>query len=84
MTLINPPPPCLLCDAPTAVSEEAYRAQGEAPFVLCIDCNKAAVAGTISWPMVKMIYVLRCQVSELQKKVHVLEDGMRSLLAKPV
>jgi hypothetical protein len=70
--------PCLLCDAPTQVSREDW--QGEAPFILCNDCNEVVVKGTVSWPMLKMIYVLRCQVADLVKKIDTLETGMRQLL----
>lgn len=56
--------PCLLCDVPVEVTKEEWDSQ-EAPAAFCDDCTVQVDMGAIPWPMVNMIYLLRCQVSQL-------------------
>lgn len=71
--------PCLLCDSPVALNKDSWVGL-EAPLAVCDDCIPPVRAGVIPWPMVKMIYVLRCQVADLYQKNAILEAQMKQLV----
>lgn len=64
--------PCLLCDTPTEVDPEALKGL-EAPAAFCDECLHGVDHGLISWPHVKMVYMLRCQIAALAVRVQQLE-----------
>jgi hypothetical protein len=45
----------------------------EAPAVFCDECLLLVSLGFISWPQVKMVYMLRCQIADLTVRVQKLE-----------
>jgi hypothetical protein len=72
--------PCLLCDTPVITDREEWDSI-EAPFALCEDCGELVDCGDITWPMVKMLYIVRCQVSSLFTKMEHAERNIRNLFS---
>jgi hypothetical protein len=70
--------PCLLCDSPVKVSKEEWDSQ-EAPAAFCDDCVEHVDTGRIPWPMVNMIYLLRCQVSHLLGELTIVNGQIKNL-----
>jgi hypothetical protein len=72
--------PCLLCDAPVEVARADWEAT-EAPYALCDGCADLVDRGHIAWPMVRMLYVIRCQVASLLHKMETTERSIKGLHA---
>jgi hypothetical protein len=70
--------PCLLCDAPVDIPVEDWMTT-EAPIALCDGCVDLVDNGTIPWPLVKMTYVMRCQIAKLFEKTKLIEDQLKRL-----
>jgi hypothetical protein len=64
--------PCLLCDKPADVDPEELEGM-EAPAAFCDECLHNVDHGFISWPLVKMTYMMRCQIGALGVRVQKLE-----------
>lgn len=58
---------CVICDAEVCVDKAAWDAC-VSPGVACAGCTELLVTGEIPWPLARMLYFLRCQVSSLAKE----------------
>lgn len=70
--------PCLLCDAPVELPVTEWVAK-EAAFVLCSDCGSYVKAGLMSWPLVKMLYLMRCQIGTIFQRVDQMDRQLKEL-----
>jgi hypothetical protein len=71
--------PCLLCDAPVELAQENWVSK-EAPLALCEDCCAAEKGGLLNWPLIKMIYMMRCQIGALYQRTDKLDAHLREVL----
>ena len=72
--------PCLLCDSPTDIAIDEWVSK-EAPIALCDDCCPFVESGDVPWPLVQMIYVMRCQIAKQQSEMEVMKGQIGMLFS---
>lgn len=58
---------CLMCNCHVGINSKEW-SETEAPYAICIDCKKATPA-----PTVRVIYLMRCQISSMDHRLESLE-----------
>ena len=71
--------PCLLCDSPVELDQEDWISK-EGPLALCEDCGAYVKAGLLSWPLVQMLYMMRCQLGTLFQRLDRMDGQMKEIL----
>jgi len=71
--------PCLLCDAPVELGQADWVSK-EAPLALCEDCASYMRAGFLNWPLMKMIYMMRCQIGALYQRIDKMDNHLKEIL----
>jgi hypothetical protein len=71
--------PCLLCDVPVEVNTDSWVSK-EAPLALCSDCCGVWLAGPVNWPLIRMIYMMRCQIGNLFQRVDLMDRQFREMV----
>ncbi len=69
--------PCLVCDKPTAVALEKW--SGEAPAAFCLDCCKLIKDGRIPWPVVRMLFLVRCGLVQMQTDMTLVKRDVQRI-----
>ena len=71
--------PCLLCDSPVEVETTNWVSK-EAPLALCGECCAAERLGLLNWPLIKMIYMMRCQIGSLFQRIDQMDRNLTEVL----
>jgi len=69
---------CLLCDVPVTVPVTGWH-ERQSPAAACIACATYITQGRAPWPMVKLLYGVRCQTSDLAQRVQEIETDIDRL-----
>jgi hypothetical protein len=71
--------PCLMCDTPVHFDRSNWDALGEEAIALCAKCAPMVDTGRIPWPMVRMVFLMRCQISHLLGEKDVMKRHVKQL-----
>jgi len=64
---------CLTCNCDVGINSKEW-AETEAPYAICEECKKATPA-----PIIRVIYLMRCQIASTSQRMDTLELENRSL-----
>lgn len=70
---------CLVCDTNVSVSKAGWDSC-TLPAAACVRCAGDILTNRVPWHFVKMLYLLRCQVSALSSRLSVLEKDMGRMM----